>query len=289
MAGPTSSTTAASTSDASSSSTGTPTSCTFEEGSDVGSECGVFVKAGAPDTNDCSRALPCATIAEALTKVTSSNPRVFLCTSPIEEAVVLPGGVSIYGGFACSEGWAWETEDRTPWTAGPDEIPLTFDGGSLDSEVNGVDLSSADATLPGGSSVVIFANGGGLALVNVGLAAGSGAPGDPGEAGVDGEVGENGQIGNTDETPVGGAGGASTCNPGGAGASVVCSPTCMIPAIADPGEPGPQTGGGSAGASGPTSCTAGGVGTPGTAGANGTHAVGIGTIDAMGFHPPKPT
>jgi hypothetical protein len=287
--GPTSSTTDASTSEMSSSSTGTPTSCTFDEGFDVGAECGVFVKAGAPDTNDCSRAMPCATIEEALTKVTSANPRVFLCTTAIEEAVVLPGGVSIYGGFACSQGWTWNTDGRTPWTAGPDEIPLTFDGGSLDSEVAGVELSSADATLPGGSSVVIFANGGGLTLSRAGLAAGSGVPGDPGEAGVDGTPGQNGELGTTDVDLIGGSGGLSDCNAGGIGAPVTCNPDCMVADLADPGEPGVPSGGGSAGASGPNSCTAGGEGTAGAAGANGIHAVGIGTIDDMGFHPPKPT
>lgn len=280
---PTSSTTDASTTQASSS-TGTPTSCTYEEGSDVGAECGVFVKAGAPATNDCSRALPCATIEEALTKVTSTNPRIFLCTSPIEEAIVLPGGVSIHGGFACSEGWSWQTDGRTPWTAGPDEIPLTFDGGSLESEVSGVDLSSADATIPGGSSIVIFANGGSLSLVRSSLAAGDGAPGEVGLAGVEGEAGSSGATGNSETTMVGGTGGASTCNAGGTGAQITCNPTCTA-SLPTAGEPGAPLGGGAAGANGPSSCAVGGEGANGVEGLAGQHAVGIGTIDEDGFHP----
>lgn len=271
-----------------SSSTGVPTSCTFEPGFEVGAECGFFVKAGAPAGNDCSKAMPCATIGEAVSKVTPEKPRLFLCTTPIEEAVVLPGGVNIHGGFECGTAWTWGVEGRTVWTAPPDEIPLTFEGGTIESEVSGVDLSSSDATLPGGSSIVVFAKGGALRFSLSSIIAGDGAPGAPGAPAEVGAAGELGWTGGTSSVPGGGMGGASACNEGGAGAPINCGTECTA-GLPTSGQPGVPSGGGAAGANGPTSCTAGDPGSAGTSGENGVHAVGVGTIDEAGFHPPLAT
>ncbi|MBL9022755.1 MAG: hypothetical protein JNL21_11190 [Myxococcales bacterium] len=275
----TSSTTAATTS------TGPTSSCTPDEGLPVDATCGLFVQPSAPAGGDCSQSSPCRTLSEAVARVTIDSFRVYVCSEELVESATVPAGVELYGGFDCEAGWSWSLDGRTPWTAGPDEIPLRTQGAAFPIVVSGFDIEAQSATIPGGSSVAILADGGALRVERGSIVVGDGAPGEAGVAGVAGADGTPGLIGNNSAGQTGGDGGVTVCAAGfsgGDGAKIVCNGACMAGAPED-GEPGAAQGGGAAGTSDVTDCTDGSNGVIGVEGTAGVHGVGIGTIDENGF------
>lgn len=244
----------------------------------VDDTCGVFVSAGGKDTNDGKKSTPKKTLAAAL--AAANGAPVYACIDGLTEAVTLTEDATVYGGLDCEQGWKYVgPEAKTPWTIGADEIPLRIASGAR-AKLEDVALTAADATTPGGSSIVVLAEvGTQLALARCDVIAGNGADGAAGETpmesvtdGVDGNPGKSACISDADQTGGpsavlscggtsvnGGGGGNGTISTGGAG-----SPGLPFNAASGIGGMGQIDAA--------NACTAGGDGAPGVPGAAGLGA-----------------
>ena len=89
-------------------------------GKDAGpaGDCGVFASPTAPAGGDGFRASPFNTLQAALDRAATTSLPVFACGKPFAENVHVAGGVVLYGGLDCDEGWVWTagkpTESRRP-------------------------------------------------------------------------------------------------------------------------------------------------------------------------------
>ncbi len=87
--------------------------------------CGVFVAASGDDAATGTKAAPVKTIqqAVALAQQESTARRVCACAETFEGQVEVPGGVALFGGLDCSNGWGWIGETaKTTLTAPEGEI-----------------------------------------------------------------------------------------------------------------------------------------------------------------------
>ncbi len=138
-----------------------------------------------------TRALPVATLARAIELAEAGDGRVYACAETFAEAVRVPRGVSLFGGFDCEDGWLFagaapgQTGKRTLLAPGPDAIPLTLSGlGEGESLIYDLWIRAAAAAAPGGSSIGVLAQLDSKAtLVRCEIAAGDGAAGATGEHG----------------------------------------------------------------------------------------------------------
>lgn len=235
-------------------------SCEPAPDTTVDATCGVFVRYGAAG-GDGSPAAPLASVAAALA---SGAERVYVCAGSGREALVVPPGVSLFGGLDCEAGWRWELEARTDIVSDAGTVPLRLLPGR-GTHVEGLRVIAEAGQASSQSSVALIADRAEASLTRVDLVAGDGAAGDDGVDGATGEVGQDGGVGAVT------AGGSSTCGAaGGDGASGNLAGA--------PGSPA-QANGGAAG------CTAGGAGDAGADGEDGRDA-DAGTVDAThGFVP----
>ncbi|AKT37887.1 uncharacterized protein CMC5_020300 [Chondromyces crocatus] len=283
---------------------GTPGACVPSEqvaGASVANGCGVFVSAtgkeGAPGTKEA----PVKSLVEAITRAREGGTgRVYACAEDFEEAVELPGGVTLYGGLDCAAGWGWVgAEKKTRVTAGAGEIPLKVRGGEGTARVEDVEVEAAgidgaaQPELRGASSIAALVEGLPLELVRTALVAGDGGEGEAGaahagaaQAGEDGndggeacsgaivipgieKVNDCGTPEDTTDDSKGGTGGIGQVSGGG------------------PGGPGTPSSASNAGVGEDSAvCTNGTPGDDGTPGDPGPGAAGPGTLSPTGYTGP---
>ncbi|WP_437319117.1 PGRS family protein [Sorangium sp. So ce385] len=276
----------------------------------VDDACGVFVSARGGASNVAgTKEEPLRSLQQAIDLAKQNGTgRVYACAGDGEdfnEAVVVPGGVAIYGGLDCSDGWKWvDDETKTNLTADEGKIPLTMRG--LPRTVHIEDLhvvaqptTQQDDKGAGVSSIAAIAHSTSVELVRCVLEAGPAAAGadgaphegnaPPGLAGQQGNYACSGAY----EAPV--AGGSAVINEcgtpddlgddssGGSGGDGLL----MIGTTGDNGTPlftasGDMENRGN-GHDGLTTCT---IGRPGSNRAEsppGAGAVGTGSISVAGY------
>ncbi|MEJ7730019.1 MAG: hypothetical protein WKG00_12465 [Polyangiaceae bacterium] len=239
--------------------------------------CGVFVSATAATGGNGTKAKPFKTMGEGLQG--AGNKRVYVCAEDYDEAVVVPAGTEVYGGFDCKAEWAWKADQKARIVAAAGEIPLIITGGAGTLLENLV-AEAATATEAGGSSIAAIVDGGEAALVGVELIAGAGKEGAEGDdapvaAAQAGQMGSPGSGCNAAADVPGGQGHENECDgvappesaggDGGAGKTGNGSP-------GDTGLPSAGAGEGGNGDDGTASwscATDGGSGSEGSQGSNG--------------------
>ncbi|MGK3965766.1 hypothetical protein WMF38_16505 [Sorangium sp. So ce118] len=271
--------------------------------------CGVFVSpAGKPDAAGTMNA-PLASLQEAIQRAQMAGPRVvFACAGQFDEAVVVNGSITVFGGLDCNDVWKLEGEGKqTVLTASSGQVPLTMRLGNDIVHIEDLKIlaAAADPTVDGQSSIAAVADGGKVELVRCELEAQDAADGFAGTAlrqsprgdkAPKGEPGNNGKLacsvmGNATntETPVTHDCGTedpsddSTGGQGGPGSTSVETPGD----VGDPdrdlvpnGETHPNDGTLIAGVCSPDEDVAGADGNPGDDGQN---AQGLGSISATSY------
>ena len=131
---------------------------------EVREECGVWVSvAHGNDLNEGTQSAPVQTLAAAikLAAEPGATRRVYACGEVYEGPVHLPAGISLFGGFTGCDGagkWIYkETEARATILGVPDSPALVLLEGNDESLLAEVEIQAPDATLPGGSSIGVFA------------------------------------------------------------------------------------------------------------------------------------
>ena len=265
---------------------GTPAGCVPSEATGpVADGCGIFVSPDGADGNPGTKAKPLATIGAAVEKAKDGGKRVYACAKTFTEAATLASDVTIYGGLDCDKAWDYSNSNRTQWTAAADATPIHV-GAGLSVAILDFDISAADASTPGASSIAILVENAATldlkrASVKAGLAA-AGKDGDPySTTAADGASGTTGvdacttAQANTPNAPVNDCGDVDSIGgSGGTGA----------PAQGSPGSPGQPEGDPNGGAGeGAAACKLGTAGVNGTDGPAGVGATGIGLIGNTGY------
>jgi Protein of unknown function (DUF1565) len=140
----------------------------------VADDVGIFVSASGDDAKAGTKAAPVRSIAKAL-EIRGQRSRIYVCEGSYE-AVSLTGSgqVSLYGGFSCSD-WTY-TGKRPKVTSGAGAIALVAKNAG-EAVLEDFDFESANASVPGGSSIAAMVVDSRLVLRRVGLRAGVGQPG----------------------------------------------------------------------------------------------------------------
>ncbi|WP_437488222.1 hypothetical protein WME75_08340 [Sorangium sp. So ce1014] len=275
----------------------------------VDDTCGVFVsasRAGSGGTG--TKTEPFGSLQEAILQAQQNKTgRVYACAGAGEEfseVVAVPGGVTLYGGLDCNNGWIWAGEaTKTVLTADEGMIPLTMGGPSGTVRIEDLHVAARPTAQQhngaGVSSIAAIAHGTAVELVRCELEAGDAAPGADGASfteppipGLPGLTGSPACSRTDSERAPGGAGLVNQCGtpddltddstggfggwswpamggPGGDG----------LPLLAASGdEPNHGTGGGPSGR-----CTNGNPGNIRPRGTPGTGAEGPGSISMTGY------
>lgn len=153
-------------------------------------QCGIFVAETVGDDDfDGSAKAPVRTLGKAIsTAMSSGKSRVYACRGTYDEAIVVPPGMSLYGGLDCTD-LAWAPRGtgamaRTTVQGGDGQIPLRLKGGDAAAPItmDGFSIKAASATTDGGSSIAAIAEDKAVVSLSASeLQAGDGAPGAPGE------------------------------------------------------------------------------------------------------------
>jgi hypothetical protein len=269
----------------------------------VADECGIWLSRGGigDSHNDGTQASPVDSW-ERATKLAQEGPgRIYACGGQTWfEPIVVPAGVSVYGGFNCNNNWSYEgAANLTRVIAAPGEIGMTWlDSGSAGQLVLAdFYVESKSAVVPGGSSIAVLIRDTKkfFAFYHCEIIAGDGADG------LDGAPGGAGDLPATEGTA--GNPGADACSAplskGGAAPETVCSVgtsnggaggdgSPIIAANGGAGEPAGGLPGGEGGLGEQTApvCTAGADGASGTDGAfgHGGQARGRLTVDGYVGH-----
>ncbi|WP_437742506.1 PGRS family protein [Sorangium sp. So ce1504] len=268
-------------------------------GGAVDDVCGIFVAASGDDAGAGTKGAPVKTIQQAiaLAQQGGAAQRVYACAETFEGQVELPGGVALFGGLDCSNGWGWIGETtKTTLSAGEGEIPLVMRGGDgavrvEDVQVTARAIDPSNTAARSMSSIAALAEGVSVEMARCALEASDAADGVDGDAypepALAGEQGNPGREACSDEIVVpggvkqndcgtpddpsddstGGTGGIGQQTEGGAGS------------------PGKPTGTGGTGGMGesPLECTPGGAGSEGAAGDPGPSATGFGSLSSSGY------
>lgn len=124
-------------------------------------QCALWVSSSVGDDNNPgTQAQPVRTLAHAIVLAQADAGRIYACGETYQEAVALPAGVSLFGGFsACHLPWAYEANKHPAVIAPgqPGQTALTLIAGKGMSFVGDVWTQTADAVKPGGSSIGAFA------------------------------------------------------------------------------------------------------------------------------------
>jgi hypothetical protein len=259
----------------------------------VGDDCGFFVSASSGDDgNTGTKSRPVKTLARALSLASERTRHVYACAEEFPEAVLVPAGMTIFGGLDCANGFTSQGgAARTTIAAGPDAVAVTIAGGEATTHLRNVTAKAADATLAGGSSIAVLAlQDAVVKLEESDLVAGNGASGVEGENGsnpaASGLAGGSGVPACVMEQGLGGEPAATDCggvvSKGGWGGDGYES----FAASGQDGSPATGVSGaglGGAGQSGASSCQDGAPGADGARGADGKGGQGTGMISASGF------
>ncbi len=150
---------------------------------------GVYVDvATGSDTNPGTQALPARTIGRGIELASASfSPKsVFISNGTYEETVALANGVSLYGGFAASAGWARDATLYTTEIRGG-TVAMTATGITATTYLDGLVIVAATATNAGESSIGLLASATtGLLVHATTVRGGAGAPGVAGAGGMSG-------------------------------------------------------------------------------------------------------
>jgi hypothetical protein len=269
----------------------------------VSGECGIWVSASfGDDSNEGTPSHPVKTILRAvqLASAPPGPPRIYACGETYVEAVALPSGLSLFGGFSeCNRGTWSHAKDGPRAVIAPMQpgvIALRILKGEARSFVGDIVARAVDATAPGGSSIAVFAADDSIAtFVRADFVAGNGHDGADGAPGHDSnKPAQHGLSGNP---------GADACSLslglGGAQVTLQCADgTTSIGGyggdggdmVANPGdhgymEPAPNPQGFGAGGQPETAfqaCTPGFGGAQGADGLNGFGAMGQGRLTEDG-------
>lgn len=251
----------------------------------VADGCGIFVATTGADANVGSKASPLQTLQAAITRAKEGEKRVYACAETFAESFTVDADVTIFGGLDCTQGWAYAPTTRTNWTADPDKVPVHI-AGAVSLTMADVDITAADAMVPGGSSIAIIAESmASLSLTRSAVSSGQAAAGADGESfpgtAADGAVGSTGVdacLGPQAITPpapvnrcgdvdsAGGSGGISEAVQGSAG-------NAGLPQLSDNGGAGEVA----------SACKLGTAGADGMDGESGDGATGLGAIDESGY------
>ncbi|WP_438017426.1 hypothetical protein WMF18_42810 [Sorangium sp. So ce315] len=171
-------------------------------------ECGVFVRASAPDDapRAGTRAEPFTSLQDAIVEARARGLRhVYACGETFQEEVTLTSGIHLWGARRCDDGgwsyaWAFDGPNEPTVIAPPEGIPLRVVGDDAETSVIfGVRAVAADASARDGkSSIAMIVSQGARAIVRASvIIAGDGAEGEPGEdmpseRATDGLLGNNG-------------------------------------------------------------------------------------------------
>jgi hypothetical protein len=126
----------------------------------VAEECGVWVSESlGDDENPGTQSAPVASLTHAIELAKDGTRHVFTCGEEWFGPLVLPGTVSLHGGFNCKNGWFYSgTAQQARIGAESDQIPLTVTG-----SVEGVvalltdfHVESRSAKIPGGSAIALY-------------------------------------------------------------------------------------------------------------------------------------
>ena len=301
-------------------------------------DCGVWASSSlGDDKHPGTRTMPVATLARAVeiagggsgseSGSGSGKRRVYACAETFAEGVVVPRGVSLFGGFDCAHDWqsppavsdgdegmeyADATAHRTVIAPAADVIPLLLAGawkgegegageedGEGESVLFGLSIRAADAKAPGGSSIGVLAEPGArAALFRCDITAGDGADGAPGAHGGEGPApsglpGSKGWDACSGAVGLGGPPVIATCDDdeksvGGNGGNG----GTQLAGDGSPGTPEPtpnpaNQGAGGEGQTAFTLCTAGTTGASGGVGTPGLGGAGPGRLTSLGFSGPR--
>ncbi|WP_437816643.1 hypothetical protein [Sorangium sp. So ce1078] len=175
----------------------------------VDDTCGVFVSASrAGSVGTGTKTEPLGSLQEAINRAQQNGTgRVYACAGDGEEfseVVEVPGGVTLYGGLDCDNGWLWAGEAaKTVLTADEGMIPLTMGGPSGTVRIEDLHVVARPTQQQhngaGVSSIAAIAHGTAVELVRCELEAGDAAPGavgvpfaEPADPGVPGLTGSPG-------------------------------------------------------------------------------------------------
>ncbi|WP_437336965.1 hypothetical protein [Sorangium sp. So ce394] len=159
----------------------------------VDDACGVFVSVGSNVSNEAgTKSEPLGSLQQAIDLAKQNGTqRVYACAGDGEDfnaAVEVPGGVAIYGGLDCNDGWKWVGDTtKTKLTAGKGAIPLTMRGlpGTVhieDLHVVAQSTGQQDAKGAGLSSIAALAHSTNVELVRSVLETGHAGAGAEGAA-----------------------------------------------------------------------------------------------------------
>ncbi|WP_437488216.1 hypothetical protein WME75_08330 [Sorangium sp. So ce1014] len=194
----------------------------------VDDTCGVFVSASrAGSVGTGTKTEPFGSLQEAIHQAQqNSTGRVYACAGAGEEfseVVEVPGGVTLYGGLDCNNGWIWAGEaTKTVLTAGEGMIPLTMGGPSGTVRIENLHVVARSTAQQhngaGVSSIAAIAHGTAVELVRCELEARDAAPGaagasftEPAIPGVPGYTGSPGCTRTDGERVPGGASVVNQC------------------------------------------------------------------------------
>lgn len=278
---------------------GTPERCVpSKSGTAVDDDCGVFVASSGDDAAVGTKAAPVKTIqqAVALAQQEGAARRVYACAEAFEGALELPGGVALFGGLDCSNGWGWIGETtKTTLSAPEGEIPLVMRGGDgalriEDVHVTARAIDPSHEAAQGLSSIAALAESVAVELARCTLEAGDAADGTDGEAYAEaalaGEQGNPGKEACSGEIVVPGGVKRNTCgtpddpsddSTGGTGG------IGQLDSGAD-GSAGTPAGSENRGAGEDANvCTPGAAGAEGATGEPGPSATGLGALSSSGY------
>ncbi|WP_437593797.1 PGRS family protein [Sorangium sp. So ce1000] len=276
--------------------------CTPKKNGGVPSKCGVWVSSTlGRDNNAGVPGAPFKTISRALQFSPDRGRRIYLCAQTFDEAVLVPGGHTLFGGLDCGDDWVWKgDEKKTTLTAPEGETPLSFDNGVgvaviEDLHVIARSIPATHTELAGRSAIAANSSGVPVDFRRCILEAGDGAPGASSTAFADeaAEKGMSGNFGNaacTSATVAGGVPVNNTCGTpddrsddsrGGTGG------TGRVESGGDGtgGVPADTMNGGK-GETSARRCTAGQVGADGVDGMPGAGATGFGSLFLDGYTGP---
>ena len=158
----------------------------------------IYVATTGDDAFEGTRARPLKTIQAGINAALAAGSDVYIGAGLYNESITLASGVSLFGGFDPST-WVRDSFD-------PSYTPLftsTIQGGTLAVDGNGISgaiiegltITSADATIAGSGSCGIRLIYSTVTLRHCSISAGNGAPGANGANGANGLPGENGVAG----------------------------------------------------------------------------------------------
>ncbi|WP_437296031.1 PGRS family protein [Sorangium sp. So ce426] len=277
----------------------TPEGCVpSTSGRPVDDACGVFVAASGDDAALGTKAAPVKTIQAAVARAQQEGAtrRVYACAEAFEGAMEVPGGVAIFGGLDCTNGWGWIGEtDKTILTAPEGEIPLVMRGGDGAVRVEDVHVTaraidpSHDAAR-GLSSVAALAEGVAVELARCTIEAGDAADGTDGEAyaeaALGGEQGNPGKEACSGEATLGGLVKRNTCGTPDDPSDDSTGGTGGIGQLdsGGGGDNGTPAGAENRGlGENVNACSPGTAGTEGAAGEPGPSATGLGSLSSSGY------